>query len=243
MKWGFFILIFINIAIVVLDVSHLIYRVPEEFATSIQLTIGMLFTIHWIYALVMFFDSLGKDMKRSDIWLHSPAPMWQLAGVKGVFVVFVISCSLLLCGMVVGGFYYVGGGTVSVVDVIVQFLRVGLAILLNSIYIMSLGYFFWSIYQVFRSRIGWLAAVVIVIVLINIWLYVWWFVWFTKGFQTVKEMGPLHGSHAMMDLLMHNNYIVPGGTILTIGSICLYGVMTAIYFIAGSILFEKKVRF
>ena len=52
----------------------------------------------------------------------------------------------------------------------------------------------------------------------------------------------MYGPIQTMDLLMFNNYIVPSGTILTIGSLVLYGMMTVLYFVVGSMLFEKKVR-
>ena len=47
-----------------------------------------------------------------------------------------------------------------------------IAILLNTIYIMALGFFFWSIYQVFHSRIGWL-SVFVTMGLFYIWAYGW----------------------------------------------------------------------
>ena len=52
----------------------------------------------------------------------------------------------------------------------------------------------------------------------------------------------MHGAIKTVDILMLSNYIVPSGTILTIGSLVLYGMMTALYFVVGSMLFEKKVR-
>ena len=52
----------------------------------------------------------------------------------------------------------------------------------------------------------------------------------------------MHGPIKTIDILMLSNYFVPGGTILTIGSLVLYGMMAAFYFVVGSMLFEKKVR-
>ncbi len=238
MKWGLVSFMLASIAIAFFNVSHVFYGVPEDFATTIQTTSVLCFLIHMVAAMSWFFDSLNKEMKRPDMWLHCPASMWQLVGAKVLFITIIIGCSFLLWVSIVGTAYYIGGGTASVVDAIALLLSVGVVILLNAIYVMGLVFFFWSIYQVFRSRISWLFSVVIMFVSFIIWAYVWGIIWFTEMFQTVKELGPLNGSMTMME----PNYIVPGGAILTIGSMALYGVMTAFYVGAGSMLFDKKVR-
>jgi hypothetical protein len=238
MKWRIVFFVLASIAIVIFDINHIFYGVPEDVATTIQTTSIFIFLIYMVAAVSWFFDSLGNEMRRPDIWLHSPASMWQLVGAKVVFITIIIGCSLLLCGTIVGIAYYMGGGTASIVDGIALLFSVGLAILLNAIYVMALVFFFWSIYQVFRSRMDWFFSVIIMFVLFIIWAYAWGMIWCTGVFQTVKELGPLNGVLTMFE----PNYIVPGVAILTIGSLVLHGVMTAIYFAVGSMLFEKKVR-
>ena len=71
------------------------------------------------------------------------------------------------------------------------------------------------------------------------------FSWFTKVFGAIKEMGPLRMTEDVT-FFEYNNYIfmglVPETALLSIGSLLLYIVTTTLYFVAGSILFEKKVR-
>ncbi len=241
MKWRLIIFVLINSSILYLGVDRLVYGLPEDFYASIQPMIALFFLLHLAMAVSLLFDSLGKEMGRPDIWLHSPASVQQLVWAKISLIVLTITCSLLLCGTIAGISYYAHGGAVSVVDGLFLFLSVGVVILLNAIYVMAIVFFFWSMYQVFRSRIGWF-SIIVIIALANMWIIGWGVVWSTKIVQLVMEMGPMHGPIKTVDLLMYSNYVVPSGTILTIGSLALYGMMTVLYFVVGSILFEKKVR-
>ena len=241
MKWRLVFFILLNSLILFWGVDHLVFGMPEGFLTSIQPMIGLCFILHLIMAVSLLLDSLGKDIGRPDIWLHSPASTRQLVGAKFLLIVLTTSCSLLVCGMIAGISYFVGNGAVSVADDLFLLLSMGVVILLNAIYVMAIFFFFWSMYQVFRSRIGWF-SIIVIIALVNMWIIGWGVVWSTKVFQLVMEIGPMYGPIKTIDLLMFSNYIVPSGTILTIGSLVLYGMMTVLYFVVGSILFEKKVR-
>ena len=241
MKWRFVFFVLISNLMLFWGVPHLVFGVPEGTFTSIEPMIAICFILHLIMAVSLLFDCLGTDIKRPDIWLHSPFPMRQLVGAKFLLVLLTVGFSLVLGGMIAGITYLMGNGVVSIWDNLFLLLGAGVVILLNAIYVMAIVFFFWSIYQVFRSRVGWL-SILIIILLVNIWLYGWGVVWFTEVFQTVKEMGPMHGSIQAIDFLMLHNYVVPGGTILTVGSLVLYGMLTVFYFVSGAMLFEKKVR-
>lgn len=238
MKWGIVPLALLNGALVFLAINNTLYGLLESLIVDIKFVIGFGFLLHMIAAVTWFLDSLNKEMKRPDIWLHSPTSMWQLIGAKVVFITMIIGCSVLLCGTIVGVAHYMGGGTASIVEGLVLLFSMAVVILLNAIYVMAVVFFFWSIYQVFRSRMDWFFSVIIMFVVFILWAYAWGMIWFTDVFQTVKELGPLNGMMPMMEI----NYIVPGIAILTIGNLVLHGVMTAIYFAVGSMLFEKKVR-
>lgn len=238
MKWGIVPLALGNSAFVFLMINQAFYGVLEGLTINIQTMIVVGFLLHMIAAVAWFFDSLNKEMKRPDIWLHSPTSMWRLVVAKVAFITMIIGCSVLLCGTIVTVAYYSGGGTVSILEGVALFLSVSAVILLNAIYVMALVFFFWSIFQVFRSRINWLFSVVIMFGVFIIWAYAWGMIWFTGVFQSVKAIGPLNGMMTMMEI----NYIVPGGGILTAGSIILHSAMTVLYIIFGSMLFEKKVR-
>lgn len=241
MKWRLVIFVLITSVIQYLGVNRIAYGLPEDFYASIQPMIALCFMLHLIMAVSLFFDSLGKEMGRLDIWLHSPASIRQLVYAKFSLIVLTVGCSLLLCGTIAAISNYARDGAVPLVDDLFLYLSVGVVILLNAIYVMAIVFFFWSIYQVFRSHIG-LFSIIVIIALVNIWIIGWGYVWFTEILQLVMEMGPMHGPIKTVDFLMFNNYIVPSGSILTIGSLILYGLLTALYFVAGAMLFEKKVR-
>lgn len=241
MRWRLIVFVFITSAIQYLGVNRLVYGLPEDFYASIQPIIALCFMLHLAMAVSLLFNSLGKEMERPDIWLHSTASVRQLVFAKSSLIVFMIGCSLLLCGTIAAVSNYAHDGAVLIVDDLFLFLIVGVVILLNVIYVMAIVFFFWSMYQVFRSRIGWF-SIIVIIALINLWIIGWGVVWSTKIVQLVMEIGPMHGAIKTVDILMLSNYIVPSGTILTIGSLVLYGMMTALYFVVGSMLFEKKVR-
>ena len=238
MRWGIVSFVLAFSVFVFLAYFHAFPRLMETIVVDIQSTMVFGFILHVLASVSWFLNSLNKEMKRPDIWLHSPTSMWRLVGAKVVFITLVIGCSVLLCGTIVGVSYYMEDGITSIVDGLALFFSAGVVILLNAIYVMAVVFFFWSIYQVFRSRIDWFFSIIIMFVVFIIWAYAWGMVWFTDVFQTVKEIGPLNGTMPMMEI----NYIVPGVAILTIGNLVLHGAMTVIYFIIGSTLFEKKVR-
>lgn len=241
LRWKLLIYIVANSAVLSWGVDRLVFGVPKEILTSNQTMIGLCFALHVIMAVSLLLNSLGKDRGRVDVWLHTPVSMRQLVGAKFLLVFIAVAFSLVLSGIIASISYFVGGEVVSVASDVVLLLQVGVVVLLNVLYVMAVVFFFWAMYQVVRSRLGWI-AIIVLIVSVNVWLYGWGVVWFTAFFQTVKEIGPMDGPIQTIDLLMVNNYIVPGGTILTVGSLVLYGLLTVLYFVVGSTLFEKKVR-
>lgn len=249
MKWKVIALVLTNAGLAILSVSHIFYAVPNDFTLGGQLFSEMWVLIHLVIGILLLFQSLGREMKHTDIWLHTPASIWQLVGVKGFFAAFAVMCSLIVCGIIIGISYFVGGGTVAILDGSILLFGVVAAILLNSINIMALGFLFWSIYQVVNSRIGWL-SIFVTIGLFYAWAYLWALLYFSEWFSTIKEMGPIQitGTVTLFEsnLVFENNYIfwglVPEGALLSAGSFLLYVVLTAIYFVSGSMLFEKKVR-
>ena len=244
MRWELVALVFADIVIVGTSLEYVLFDAQSYFTLENQWLHEMLIMVHLAAGLILLYQSLNREMTRPDIWLHSPKPLWKLVVAKVLFSAFVVMCSLLLCEVIIGVSYYVGGGKIPILDGITLLLSISAAILLNSIYIMVLGFFFWSIYKVIRSRIGWF-SIVLTIGLFYVWAYCWSLLYFKEWFSTIKEMGPIKLTEGL-PYIKYNNYIftglVPEGAIFSIGSLLLYVVMIAIYFYAGSVLFEKKVR-
>ena len=238
---------FVSVIITFLSLSHVFIGIPADIVGEISSFVGLWFVIHTIYGVIGFLISVGREMKRPDIWLHSPVSVVQLVSAKALFSILTMTCSLVLTGPIIIGSYYSGetGDTISILSSILLLLGVIFVIVLNSVYIMALSFLFWSIYHVLRSRIGWFSIIVTVGLSMR-WAYVWGMLWFTEMFNSIKEWGSINEKATLLDALSYNNYIftglVPESAVLTIGSLLLYGIFTAVYFITGSILFEKKVR-
>jgi hypothetical protein len=242
-EWTFmwpivFLLILVNSIIVFVDGSH------TDQANYLD-SISLWFFLHMFLGVIVLLYALGEEMKYADIWLHSPESVIKLVGAKVVIVLFAVTCSLVLCGMLLGVLYFVSGGPVSVFGATL-FFSVALAILLNSIYVMAIGLFFWSVYQVVRSHINrfWSRSVTLVLFFIGVYL-----VEKFQGmelFRMIKNFGPVN----LPDVTFYkveNSFMFTGiaheGVVFTVGGLLLYCIVTVVMIIAGSILFEKKVRY
>ena len=92
-------------------------------------------------------------------------------------------------------------GRFPLVDDLFLYLSVGVVILLNAIYVMALVFFFWSIYQVFRSRIGLVLDYRDYCLGQHVDLLDGDMSGLRKCSNPVMEMGPMHGPIQTMDLL------------------------------------------
>ena len=249
MKWKVIALILVNVAIAIISVSPVYSKVPKDFILESQFFRDVWILIHLIIGLLLLYQSLGREMNRADIWLHSPVSIGKLVGAKGLFSAFIVTCSLLVCGTIVGVFYYVGGGTVPISAGVVLLFSAIAAIFLSSIYVMGVGFFFWSIDQVGNSRIGWF-SILITLGLFRVWAYFGKYLYSSKVIGMIKDVGTIQitGSISFFEenYIFENNYFFwgffPEGALLSIGSFVLFALFTVIYFAFGSILFEKKVR-
>ena len=208
-------------------------------------SISLWFFLHMFLGVIVLLYALGEEMKYADIWLHSPESVVKLVAAKIVIVLFAVSCSLVSCGTILGGLYLVSGGPVSVFGAKL-FFSVALAILLNSIYVMAIGLFFWSIYQVVRSRINRFWSRSVTLVLFFIWVYIVEKFQGMELFRMIKSFGPLN----LPDVTFYNEdnrFMFTGiaheSVIFTVGGLLLYCTVTVALIIAGSVLFEKKVRY
>jgi len=244
LRWEFIALTFVVIVVLGASLEYQFVDTQSYFTLENQWFYEVLLIVHLAAGVILLYQSLSREMKRPDIWLHSPGSLGRLVGAKMLFLSYMLMWSLLLCGTIIGVSYYIGGGTLPLVDGIALLFSVIVAIVLNSIYIMALGFFFWSIYQVLHSRIGWF-SIIITIGVFYFWIFIWGILYFLELFSPIKEMWPIKLTEGL-PYLEYNNFIftglVPEGAILSVGSLLLYVVLIAIYFFAGAVLFEKEVR-
>lgn len=256
-KWGIISLVFLNVFVVLLGPTIIsqVFGIPQEFFTNTLVLVGAWLIFNIFVGVGVLLTSLGHEMKQPDIWLHSPISMLQLVGAKALFAGTVTAFLLALGGGLLGISFILSDAieTISIFDGILAMLSVLIALFLNSVFVMALGFFGWSVYQVIYSRIGRLSRFVTTI---------FFFLGIATGlhlseklavgraiasfFQTVKKIGPVKFTDATF-YNEHDSYffmgIVPEGVVFSIGSLFIYGIMTIVLFVVGSILFEKKVRY
>jgi hypothetical protein len=252
LKWGILVLVFVNIT-VVLAVPPLINRafdLPMNTFENVLIISGTWFVFSMFIGVGILFTSLEKEMKQPEIWLHSPAPMWQLVGIKAVFAVAVTALILVLNGVLLSIAFIISDayGTISRFDGALSMVSVMISIFLKSIYIMGFGFMFWSLYQIGRSRSKGL-SVIFTTLLFFAGIFTGSVI--AESFRSLELLTTIKGfgSVKLTDFTFyneHNSYfftgIVQDGVVFSVGGLILYGVLTLIFFAVGAKFFEKKVR-
>ena len=247
MKWPVITLVLINIVITVLEISPVFAGLLDRNMIEILTSSNTWFNLNLYMIVVLLLVSLTDDMKRTDIWLHSNASILQLVGAKIVFAGLAVTCSLILCGIVIA---VSGGANASATEVLALIATIAVLVL-NTLYVSIVAFFIWTVYQVLRLRIGrGLLAMIVTLFLGIMGMFVWMVVWFMPWFQAIKEMGPIFELSTMtagLPYLRESNFIVAGlfpeSALMTVGSLLLYIGLSSGLFIGGAMLFEKKVRY
>lgn len=241
LRWGIFLLIltYIIVLLAAPTIIHIVFGVPLDLFQNRLGLFGLLFVFTMLVSLGMLFTSLRHEMRRPDVWLHSPASMLQLVGAKAIIAVLTTAFLLLLSSVLLGISYYFSDarGTISFFEGSLVVLSVIIALFLNSIYIMAIGFMFWVIHQITRSYIGEVAFIVTLGVFFA-GAYVWEKLMISGLFHGIKEIGPVQLTNHSFSLLGFNH----DGIAFTSGNLLLNGIFVAVIFIFGSKLFEKKVR-
>lgn len=249
-KWFAIALIVINVGIAVVDSSPISLGRADDSTSYAFMTSGLWFQLHMYMGIVLVAVSYSRERPRVDIWLHSPAPYVQLVGAKAVVAASVVACSLLLTGIVIAIFNYVGGywDGLSVLGELLLMLSMIITVALNSLLFIVITLFFMQVYQVLKSWIGKI-SIIVTVVLFQLSILIWAVIRSMDWFQVLKELGPIHGVRMAAGVVPRLYepgsllaVLVPESASLTVGSVLLYGVCTSILFISGSMLFEKKVR-
>lgn len=178
----------LSIGVVPFVLKH--YLFPEFPVMNIAFIIMGFWILAFSYMpVVSLIASLQSDMKRPDVWLHSPAPSYVLIGAKAVFAVLMTVASMLFLFTVLalanGLIYLLGGGSglpegVPIGWYMGFFAEVGTVSLFLGMMQMVLGFLFWTIYQWLKkyTKVG---AVIITGMLAGATFYV---------FQKVARWGP-----------------------------------------------------
>ncbi|AXI00463.1 hypothetical protein DV702_12500 [Sporosarcina sp. PTS2304] len=248
MKWLVLWLVLLNVLVVCvapLVVGHFV-GMQGTVNENMHVLAGTWFALYTFAGIGILIYSLTKEMKNPEIWLHSPQSLYELVGVKVWFSALVAISTLFFGGMLASLSLYVAGywtnetawqGLLSLVSVVV-------AISLKLLFVMAVGFFFWSIYEVLQPRLTLLTIPITVTVFVT--ATVLWEQLRTAGFfdwlrlfvpvrLTTESFYNDQTSYFFMG-------IVPDGIIFSLGSLLFYLLLSVFLIVLGSKLFEEKVR-
>lgn len=249
LKWGVYLLALVHVFIAFVGpvlISKFV-GVPQNFFSLTLILSSSWLVFNMFIAVFMLLQSLGYEMKRIDVWLHSPASMLKLVGSKAIFAVCTTGLSLLFGGILLGVAFYLSESrqTLTFTEGALPLVSVLVALFLYSILLMGIGFFIWSVYQVVRSRVGeW--AVIFTIVLIFIGLYGLEKLSVLALFSPILQWGPVQLTTVSLFNEQDSYFftaIAHNGVMFTLGGLLVNGLVVTLLFVGGSILFEKKVRF
>lgn len=246
MRRGTFALTSVNAIIVGLTLRSSLFGGAQKFFDETLVIIGTWLALSMFIGVWVLYASLRREMKRPDIWLHSSSSMAQLVGVKAIFAAITTASSLVLSGVWLGISFYLSGASkvITFSEGALPLLSVIIAVFLNSIYVMAIGFFLWSIYHVLRERIGW-GSIVVILAIFSAGAYLWEKLRVAGVFDAIKKWGPVKMTDVPFYTESKGNFfmgIAHEGVIFSIGSLLVYATLTAVLFVVGTTLFEKKVR-
>lgn len=248
MRWGILTYVLLTAFIVFggpILISRL-FEMPYDFFDHTLTLVGAWLVFGTAIGYGMLIPSLGKEMKQPEVWLHSPASMLQLVGAKAVFAATLTACLLCLNGvfLVISFLLSDAVGKMDMASGLLALASTVIAIFLNSVFVMAVGFFFWAVYHAIRSYIGEVSYIVTFALFVGTALG-WEKLRVFGLFKAIGSFVPIKATSTTFYNESNSYYftgIVPEGVITSIGSLLFYGTLTVILFVVGARLFEKKVR-
>lgn len=213
------------------------------------LELSLLFSGIWmaigvLIPTIMLLISLGKEMSRPDILLHSTASIFKVFGSKAVFsgLVGAVSIAIPMLIIIVGSRY-----SDWLVDYPFQLvLELGgllyVLLYIQSLLVMCQGLFFGVLYQLIKPAIKGFAVPVVAILFI-------FFSWTvarissTATYENITKFGPIIGlDQDIFSMTKGNNFLKIDLTSWYTGAVIFDLLLAVLLFICAMLLFEKKVR-
>ena len=208
----------------------------------LEIMIGV--SIQWMMLgagipIVVFFISLAKEMKRSDIWLHSTASIYKLFGSKVAFAGSVGAVNTIIVlivnavGLAVSGIPF--GPTFISISLLFTMLY------LLSLLILCIGSFVAVLFQLIYSYAKRLVApILLLLYFLSMWLVNK--ISITKFIQGLKSFGPVRGPSEGVYHFGEDFFMEIDALVFYMGDILMGLVIGVLFFLAAAKLFEKKVR-
>lgn len=209
--------------------------------------LSIIMSLIWMVAsmfipAIMLLISLGKEMRRPDIWLHSDASIFKLFSVKAVYAILVSAVSLAIpvVVLIVEARYLTYPLELS----LKMALQVG-SLLFVFFYIFSLLFmctalFFGVIYQLIKPKM-FAIPIVLILFLFSSWVIQW--ITATKFYVELTSFWAIDGpSESFLEFGKQNSFIEIDTTIFYAGDLLLGVLFSVLLFITAVVIFDKKVK-
>ena len=193
---------------------------------------------------VILLVSLGKEMGRPDIWLHSTASIFKMFGSKAIFAGFVGAMNMLIPVIIIVIESRFTGFPVALSFKVI--FEIG-GLLFFVLYMMSLlvmctGLFFGVLYQLIKPVMrGFAIPNVVILFLFSAWIFER--IASTSAYEKVTSFGPIIGpGEGVLKVGKGDSYFTMDETVFYTGEILFDLLVAVILFATAVVLFEKKVR-
>lgn len=216
-----------------------------NFIPIFGLAVFLFFVISLFLPAALLLNSLRKEWKRADVWLHSTGSAFQLFGAKATIAA--IAGAVILVTPTLLFLIYVGIFGSPIVELTSTKITTFIMLLISSLYLasimmmivgLSLGVFHQLIKPVMK---GFAVPITIVFFFIMGWVYER--MKESSLYQKVVSFGPI-GDSSKGELYIERNgfFIGPTEPVIYTGDVLFSLLFIVILFVTSVVLFEKKVR-
>ena len=213
-------------------------EIMQIFSGLVGMMLGVLLPI------TVLLVSLNKEMQRPDIWLHSTASTVKLFGVKMLFgsIIGFVNLVLTLIIVLVGSRF--SGFPIAILfnDVFQIGTTAALMFFLLSIFIMCIGLFLGVLYQLLKPVVkGFSGPIVVMIFLFISWLQAR--LAESAIYTKMTQFGQLNNHPEINFNIQKETFFIDFATMDTYtGELLVDFALAFLFFLAATVLFEKKVR-
>ena len=213
----------------------------DTFATVAMLwVIGILF-----FPLAILLNSLSKEWKRPDVWLHSEGSIFKLFGSKFIFAGLAGAVSILIPVAALFIYLIASGSTIDALSTIERTLFIGL--LFYSFYVISLiiacvGLLLGVLHQLIKPYLkGFSIPILVVFFLFSGWIVMQ--ITASSVYEKIKGFGAFRYSSIEEIYIEKGNFFIgPTKPIFYTGDFLITLFSLVLLFVTATVLFEKKVR-
>ena len=213
------------------------------------LEVSLILSLVWMAAsvfipTVMLLISLGKEMNRPDIWLHSASSVFKLFGVKAVFAGLVgfVNMMIPILVIIIESRFFVHLMDFSFKTILEIGVPMFFIFYMISLLVMCIGLFFGVLYQLMKPVAkGFSIPNVVLLFLFSSWLIER--ITATVAYKKISNFGPIKGPwEGGFNTYEESFSFDIDTTPFYVGDILLNLLFAVFLFITAVVLFEKKVR-